>query len=308
VLSVVITTWNEEKNLPRVVASVRGLADEIVVVDTESTDHTRQVAKDLGCRVYTHKNTGIVEPVRNFSIAQAKGDWILLLDADEEVPPDLKKYILKIISDNSADYCRIPRRNYIFGRWIKSAHWWPDYVYRLFRKGFVVWDNAIHSIPQTRGTGFDFPSDEHHALIHHHYDDVSQYLDRVNRYTNHQLSILQAGEVSFHWRYLIQKPAAEFLSQYFSREGFREGIHGLALAGLQAFSELVLYLKLWQSQGFVDQKITLSEFGKQVQPVIKDYHWWLFEEMKNTQTLVLKPIIKIYRQFVLFLCKFLSWF
>src|SRR3989344_3422172 len=156
VLCVVITAWNEAKNLPRVVASVKSLADEIVVVDTQSTDNTAQVAKNLGCRVYSHAFPGIVEPVRNFSISKAKGDWLLLLDADEEIPPALADAISKAISGSQADYFRLPRKNLIFGRWITSSHWWPDYVYRLFKKGFVVWDNAIHSLPQTRGKGLDF--------------------------------------------------------------------------------------------------------------------------------------------------------
>ncbi len=90
-LSVVITAWNEAENLPVAVKSVQDLADEIVVVDTESTDDTVAVARKLGCKVYSHPNTGIVEPVRNFSVSKTKGDWILLLDADEEVSPILRR-------------------------------------------------------------------------------------------------------------------------------------------------------------------------------------------------------------------------
>lgn len=305
-LSVVISAWNEEQNLPRVVASVRGLADEIVVVDTESTDKTKLVAKQLGCQVFSHPNTGIVEPVRNFSIAKAKGDWVLLLDADEEVSPTLKKHIQKVISENKADYFRIPRRNYIFGRWIKSSHWWPDYVYRLFRKGYIVWDSAIHSIPQTRGLGLDFSSDEDHAIIHHHYSTISQYFERVNRYTDHQLSLLVANGVVFKWQYLLQKPAQEFLRQFFSRGGYKEGIHGLALSGLQTFSEMTLYLKLWQHHGFSDQKVSLPEFGKQASSVIRDYSWWYFEETGKNTFFLLKPFVKIHRRIATFLCRFLS--
>src|SRR3989338_8352719 len=98
-LSVVITAWNEEKNIARAISSAKPIADEIVVVDTESTDKTAELAKKLGARVFHHKNTGIVEPVRNFSISKAKGDWILLLDADEEISQELAGYIKKAVKE-----------------------------------------------------------------------------------------------------------------------------------------------------------------------------------------------------------------
>jgi (heptosyl)LPS beta-1,4-glucosyltransferase len=276
-LSVVITTWNEANNLPRVVKSVRDLADEIVVVDTQSTDNTVAVAKKLECRVFHHPYTGIVEPVRNFSISKALGDWVLLLDADEEISESLGREIKKVISENKADYFRLPRQNVIFGRWIKSSHWWPDYVYRLFKKGFVVWDPAIHSIPQTRGVGRDFPLEEKFAITHHHYDSISQYIDRLNRYTDHQLNLLLGQKKDFSWPLLVTKPSQEFLNQYFARQGYKEGIHGLALAGLQAFSELVLYLKLWQTTGFKEAQVPQSQFHRLVTDQFRQLRWWVYE-------------------------------
>ncbi len=277
-LSVVITAWNEAENLPRVVKSVRDLADEVVVVDTESSDATPAVAKKLGCKVFTHPNTGIVEPVRNFSVSKAKGDWILLLDADEEVSPALAKVIRRTINSDPADYFRLPRKNLIFGKWISSSHWWPDYVYRLFKKGFVVWGDAIHSIPVTRGRGADFPADSDHALLHHHYSSVSQYVDRLNRYTDYQLQLLLKQSVRFDWSMLISKPGEEFLRQFFARQGYKDGVHGLGLAGLQAFSELVLYLKLWQASGFREEQISLSGFNRVSTGLFKQTRWWLYEK------------------------------
>jgi (heptosyl)LPS beta-1,4-glucosyltransferase len=297
VLSVVITTWNEEKNLPQAVASVRGLADEIVVVDTESTDATVAVAKKLGCRVFTHKYPGIVEPVRNFSINQARGDWILLLDADEEVPESLKRQIKSIISSPQADYYRLPRRNLIFGKKIDSAHWWPDYVYRLFRKGFVVWDEAIHSVPLTRGVGADLPPTVESALIHHHYDSISQYVARLNRYTDHQLKLLLDKNTRFSWNLLIAKPIQEFLTQYFARRGYQDGLHGLALSGLQAFSEFVLYLKLWQQTGFTAQKLTPRQTATEIAEQYRQYLWWYYESRIQESSWIMKPFWHLIRSF-----------
>jgi glycosyltransferase involved in cell wall biosynthesis len=287
-LSVVITTWNEELNLPRVVSSVKKIAGEIIVVDTESTDKTVEIAKKLGCIVYTHKNTGIVEPVRNFSIAKAKGDWVLLLDADEEVNPELADIIVKTISSDKADYYRLPRKNIIFNHWTKNSHWWPDYVYRLFKKGYISWGDEIHSIPVTRGRGADFPIDESRAITHHHYQTISQYILRIDRYTEHQLNLLVRDKTQFTWQQLIIKPSQEFIRQFFAREGFRDGVHGLALAGLQAVSELVLYLKLWQLTDFKQEFIPIREFNKQTLLQFKDFRWWLYQHQGITGKILRK--------------------
>ena len=116
-LSVVIIAWNEEKNLPRVVASVKDFAEEIVVVaDKESIDKTSQIAKKLGCKVFYHEHIGIVEPIRSFAIGKAKNEWILLLDADEEVTESLAAKIREITKESLVDFVRIPRKNLIFGK------------------------------------------------------------------------------------------------------------------------------------------------------------------------------------------------
>jgi (heptosyl)LPS beta-1,4-glucosyltransferase len=295
-LSVVISTWNEEANLPRAVSSVKKIADEIVVVDTESTDKTVEVAKKLGCKVFHHKNTGIVEPVRNFSISKASGDWILLLDADEEVPQRLAKFITEAIKNTDIDYYRIPRRNVIFGKAISSSHWWPDYVYRLFKKDAVSWEDTIHSVPFTRGVGRDVPAEEDLALIHHHYSDISQYVSRLNRYTDHQLKHLLDTGYSFSWSDLISKPISEFIMQFFSRHGYRDGVHGLALAGLQAFSEFILYLKLWQSSDFVSTRINLDKLDQVVTGKAREYVWWKYQALIDDSGFFSKIILKIRRK------------
>ncbi|MEK9201181.1 MAG: glycosyltransferase family 2 protein [Patescibacteria group bacterium] len=297
-LSVVITTWNEQKALPRAVASVKKIADEIVVVDTESTDDTVKVAKSLDCRVFTHRNTGIVEPVRNFSISKAKGDWILILDADEELPESLVKKITSILgSVDSADFYRIPRQNMIFGKWIESSHWWPDYVYRLFKKGHVSWEDTIHSVPFTKGTGADLDPDSQSAIIHHHYTSVSQYVARLNRYTDHQLMHLQKEGYNFSWTHLIDKPFSEFIRQYFARGGYKDGLHGLALSGLQAFSEFVLYLKAWETGSFLPQSIQPSEVSDRMASKRNEFHWWRLEAKINSSSWLKRVYFRLLRKF-----------
>jgi len=296
-LSVVITAWNEENNLPRAVASVKGLADEIVVVDTESTDKTVEIAKKLGCKVFKHKNTGIVEPVRNFSISKAKGDWILLLDADEEVPASLAKEIKHAIADPQVDFYRLPRKSIIFGKWIKSGHWWPDYVYRLFRAGHVTWGDTIHSIPITTGLGRDFLSKEDMSILHYHYVSIHQYLTRLDRYTDFQVKNKIESGYNFVWVDLLVGPINEFINQYFARKGYGQGIHGLALALLQAFSELVLYLKLWESNKFSQAEMNTNEILKIMRVKSKEFVWWNYQRKIDTSIWPIKLYWKFKRKF-----------
>jgi len=281
-ISVVINTLNEEKNLPKALASVRQLADEIVVVDMKSDDKTQEIARRTGAKVYEHKRTGYVEPARNFAISKAKGEWILILDADEEVSLSLSTSLRKIINNPEADYYRLPRKNIIFQKWIKHSRWWPDYNIRFFKKGKVSWSEIIHSVPETRGKGLDLEADEKNAIIHHHYVSITQYVQRLDRYTTEHAKILFKDGYEFEWFDLIKKPTNEFLSRYFQGEGYKDGLHGLALAGLQAFSEMVMYLKLWEKQKFSSkgrEEIRVDDVINAMKESEGDLHYWQAETL-----------------------------
>lgn len=274
-ISVVINTLNEEKNLPKALATVKGFADEVVVVDAKSTDKTADIAKENGAKVYTYKGPiGYVEPARNFAIEKAKGNWILILDADEEVSPGLSKRLKKLVNNPKADYYRLPRKNIIFGKWIKHSRWWPDYNIRLFKKGKVSWGEIIHSVPTTVGKGLDLEADPGNAIVHKHYSSIEQYIERMNRYTSEHAKLKVKEGYKFKWADLIKRPMGEFLSRYFQAEGYKDGVHGLALAGLQGFSELVLYLKIWQKQGFKSQSLEVSEVADVMKEAENDIHYW----------------------------------
>lgn len=273
-ISVVINTLNEEDNLPRALASVKKFADEIVVVDMKSDDKTVDIAKKAGAKVYEYKRTGYVEPARNFAIGKATGKWILIVDADERLPGGLAKKLKEIVKNPSANYYRIPRKNLIFGKWVKHSRWWPDYNIRFFQKDFVSWSEIIHSVPMTQGKGLDLPAREDLAIIHNHYESIEQYIERMNSYTTlHAKGLISEG-YKFSWKDIMAKPTSEFLSRYFAGEGYKDGIHGLALAMLQAFSELTLYLKIWQSEKFKEQEISIEKIVKTMKKQESDLHYW----------------------------------
>lgn len=294
-ISVVINTLNAEKTLPAAISSVKEIADEIVVVDMWSIDATKKVAESLGAKVYLHKNVGYVEPARNFAISKAKHEWIFILDADEEIGRKLVKKIKKITEKPTADYYRLPRKNIIFSKWIKYSQWWPDYNIRLFKKGFVSWSEEIHSIPLTAGNGVDIEAKEDLAIIHYNYSSVEQFLERMNRYTSIQADLLIKQEYKFIWKDLITRPLKEFLGRYFSNEGYKDGLHGLALCLLQAFSEVILYLKIWQQEKFQSQAVTLEETTKELKKSGKEINWWITESFIRTNNSLKSLPLKIKR-------------
>ncbi len=273
-LSVVINAQNVEKDLSRCLASVKNFADEIVVIDQGSTDGTAKIAEEFGAKIYKHGPVAYVELTRNFAISKATGDWILILDPDEEIGKELAVEIKKVINGNKADYYRIPRKNIIFGKWIAHTLWWPDYQTRLFKKGKVSWSEVIHSVPITIDKGADIKPEENLAIVHHNYNSVEEYLEKLNRYTSVQADILVKDGIAFNWKDLIGKPFKEFIARYFMGEGYKDGVHGLALSLLQAFSELIVYMKVWQMAKFEKQNIDLKSVATEMRSKEKELHYW----------------------------------
>lgn len=274
-VTVVINTFNEEKNIERAIKSVEW-ADEILVCDMYSDDDTAVIAKKLGAKILFHKRAGFVEPARNFVISKAENDWVLILDADEEIPGGLADKIKEIVGkEGVVSFVEIPRQNIIFGKTMKASMWRPDYNIRLFKKGSVTWGNKIHSRPKTEGQGLSLPDQERLAIIHHHYDSVSQFIQRMDRYTSVQARELKESGYEFDWKDLISKPLGEFLSRFFANKGFEDGIHGLALSLLQAFSHFILYLKTWEAKGFEKKDLKYSDASELLKSSGKEISYWL---------------------------------
>lgn len=292
-ISVVVNTWNEERNIKKCLESVRQLADEIVVVDMESEDRTVEIAKKFGAKIFSYKYTGYVEPARNFAVSKVFEEWILILDADEELPKNLAERLKKIVKENKIDYLEIPRKNIIFGKWIQHSRWWPDYNIRFFRKGKVRWSDKIHISPMTKGIGERLSEKEELAIIHYNYQSVSQYIDRLNRYSSIQADNLLSGGYKFKWQDLAQMPAEEFLSRFFAGQGYKDGLHGLVLAILQAFSEFVLYLKVWEKKGFPPEKEILLGFNAEIKKSFSDLKFWQKRIAVKEAPFLKKPFLKL---------------
>ena len=273
-ITVIINTYNEAKTLERVISSVKW-ADEIIVCDMQSDDDSAVIAKKLGAKVIFHKKLPFVEPARNFAISKASNDWVLVLDPDEEIPESLAKRLQEMLEKPIVStYVEIPRKNIIFNKWIKSSLWWPDYNIRFFRKDSVTWGNKIHSKPKTVGQGITLPSDERWAITHYHYSSISEFIIRLDRYTSVEAKELRDSGIEFSWPDLILKPSNEFLSRFFANRGFEDGLHGLSLSLLQAFSFFIAYLKLWEYREFKEEKIDLKELQELTLKGGEDLSYW----------------------------------
>jgi glycosyltransferase involved in cell wall biosynthesis len=244
-LSIAIVALDEEANLRRVLESVRW-ANEIVVVDSGSTDRTCEIAREYGARV-------VVEPWRgytaqkNYALELCTKDWILSLDADEEVSPELAEEIHKVLaSPDSFDGYSMPRKNLFLGRWMRHGGFYPDPKLRLFRRG------------QAYSTGRD-PHDRFEmkdgkrvgrlqgALIHHTYPTLTLYLEHMNRYSSVWNRVPGAMPQKFSINAIVLRPLATFIYNYFFRLGFLDGREGLLLHMYHAGYVSWKYAKGWET-------------------------------------------------------------
>lgn len=291
-LSVVIFTKNAEMFIETALKSVK-FSDEIIVVDMESHDNTIKIAKKYTTSIYSHEDVGYVEPARNFGISKATGDWILILDADEEIPQELSKIIkgiLKSDSDKSntkvSDCYYIPRKNMIFGKWIEKTGWWPDKILRLFRKGYVEWSDEIHSIPITHGDVKELPANKNIAIIHHNYQHVDQYINRMNNYSSIQAKeLLESKSFDFESKYIFKKFSSELLSRLFAQRGINDGSHGLSLSLLQSISEASVAMKVWDKKGFPESdKFQEAELLKEIAQFKNELSYWIADWQVENNT------------------------
>lgn len=244
-LSVAIITKDERRNLPRCLASVRRKPEgfrllEMVVVDSGSTDGTPALARRLGARVYRRPFQGYSDQ-KNWAFGKCRGDWILSLDADEAVTPELWREMGRRLADpGDAAAFAIPRRAYFLGRWIRHAGWWPDYQTRLFRRGRAWFnDRPVHEGLEADGPVVRL----RHPLDHDTYDSVAQYLDKMNRYSTLAVSGMSLRKRRTWRRRLLFAPPLVFLKMYAWKLGFLDGGPGFVLCALSAWHEFVKYAK-----------------------------------------------------------------
>jgi glycosyltransferase involved in cell wall biosynthesis len=251
-LSVAIITLNEEENLARTLASVR-FADEIVIVDSSSADRTVEIAESFGAKVFQLPWLGFAAQ-KNYAIEQCSSDWILSLDADEELSPELQQQIQHLLPSNPpADAYFLKRRNLFLGRWIKHGGYYPDPKLRLFRRSAANFEPRFAPRPVHETMVFDGESAKlDFDLIHHAYPTLESYLEHMDRYSTLGAELLVSDQrtsdswIAFYW-HVLAVPHLTFLWNYIFRLGFLDGREGLLLHLYHSAYVSWKYAKAWHT-------------------------------------------------------------
>lgn len=272
-LSVVISTHNRSDSLARTLKSVKELADELIVVDNQSTDDSSSVAKRFGAIVYTRPNNLMLNVNKNYGISKATGDWILYLDDDEELPEVLSQEIKTSIKAKDVAGFWIPRKNIIFGKWITHGIWWPDRQLRLFRSGAGKYpEKHVHEYIEVSGQTKKLE----HAFVHYNYDSIGQYVAKMQDiYTGSEVEKFVAAGYRIDWKDAIRFPMSDFLKLYFAQQGYKDGLHGLVLSLLQAFYSFIIFVKLWEREKFREVDVPIGVVSHEIQEAGKETMYWM---------------------------------
>jgi len=240
-ISVVIIAFNEEKRLEPALQSVEGIASEIIVVDSHSGDATVRIARRYTDRVFERKWTNFADQ-KNFGNAQAVFPWILSLDADERVSPELKAEIQSLgDGDPACAGFSIPRRVFYLGRWIRHSGWYPDRKVRLFRKDSARWaGDYVHETLVIDGVVVKLEGDLHHFT----YGNIAEHVARINAFSDLGAQKLYAKRKKCRLINLLGWPCGRFFKSYFLKLGVLDGFPGLVIAVLNSYSIFIRYAKL----------------------------------------------------------------
>ncbi len=251
-ISAVLITYNEEEKVRRALRSLESVADEIVVVDSYSSDGTVETCRHYTDRVLLKSWEGYCHQ-KQFATDQASHDWILSLDGDEMLSPQLAQEILEWKGQGSSRKgYYLPRKTFFMGRWIEHTTWYPDWQLRLFEKTSGRWEGGrVHESVRVTGPTGRFKG----QIYHHTYASFSEYLEQLERFSSLAAQDYFDGGKRADWTHLLMQPPVIFLKNYLFRRGFLDGIPGLAVSFLAAVSSLFKYLKLWEIQSELVGKI-----------------------------------------------------
>jgi glycosyltransferase involved in cell wall biosynthesis len=247
-LSVAMIARNEEANLARTLDSVRW-ADEIVIIDSGSTDRTPEIALSYGAKHSFNRDFRGFTPQKNLAIDTCTSDWIYLVDADEVVTPALAEEIRQVIDNPRYEAYWQPRVNLFLGRWIRHGGFYPDRKLRLFKRGTARMGGAEpHGTPEYAGPKGTLKND----LLHYAYPKLELYLEHMNRYSSHSTrELFEKGRTSsspaaFAWN-VVLNPIATFLKNYIFRLGFLDGREGFVLHFNHSVYTHWKYVKAWNA-------------------------------------------------------------
>lgn len=241
-VSAVLVVKNEELHLEECLQSIVEWVDDIVVVDDESTDKTVAIAQKYGARVFHRKleNEGIH---RNWALDQAKHNWVLGIDGDEVVTPELAKEIAAALVNTDCNGFNIPRKNYIGDHWVQYGGWYPNSTLKLFqRSNFRYKEDHYHARVDFKGKAGHLKSD----FIHYNYRDFAHYLAKLNNQTNFEAKKWFQDRPNIGVGWVLWRTVDRFFRALIIKKGYKDGMTGFMVAVFSAFYQVVSYAKFWE--------------------------------------------------------------
>lgn len=243
-LSVIVIAKNEQGVIKECLESILKVADEIILIDSGSTDDTIKIAKELGVKVIAA--TGDYSQLRNAGLKTAHRDWILYIDADECITPELSQEIKAAIHQSQATSYKLKRKNIVFGRWIKHGGYWPDPMHRLFKKEALTgWTGRLHESPQVTGqVGY-----LKQPLVHYTVRSITAALEKSRDWSDIEAQLLFEAKVpQVTWWKVIKAFNLTLVRQLILRQGILDGMPGIVLAYIRAYHQASVLVNLWQLQ------------------------------------------------------------
>ncbi len=242
-ISVVLITFNNERTVRLALESVKDWADEIVVVDSFSTDSTPEIVKEYTANLEQRAWPGFRDQY-NYCISKARNEWVVFIDADEAISDELAAEIQQRLSADGGRYDGYiaHRRNFYLGRWIMHGGWVPDHEIRLFKKSCGGFEGDLHANVKVRGEVGEF----RHIYEHYNYRDISEQIQTIDRYSKAAAAdMLKAGK-KFRMLDLLLRPPFRFIKEYLFKQGFRDGMAGLVIAFSTMYYVFIKYAKFWE--------------------------------------------------------------
>ncbi len=242
-LSIVIITYNEAHNIRRCLESVQGLGDEILVVDSGSLDDTVEICKSMGAKVVNQSFLGYIEQ-KNFATSLATNDWVLSLDADEALSPELKEEIKMMFPDFKADGYTMNRLTNFCGAWVKHGGWYPDIKLRLFNRNKGHW-TGLNPHDRYRLNLGSLTLSLKGDILHYSYNSISDHLKQIDHFSTIGAKALFDQGARSSILKILYKPVARFIKIYILKAGFLDGLTGLIIAVNSAHAVFLKYLRLY---------------------------------------------------------------
>ncbi len=296
-LTVVISAWNEEAKIKRCLSSV-SWADEIVFIDSSSSDDTPRIAKQFTSKIFKRQNNPMLNINKNFGFSKATGDWILSLDADEEITKELAQEIRSVMNEKSETVGYwIPRKNILFGKWIMHGLWWPDKQLRLFKRE----KGKFPGIHVHEYLSVDGPTGQlQEPYIHYNYETISQFLRKMDTiYTESEVQKHVSANYQLSWYDAIRFPISDFVKIYFAQEGYKDGLHGLILSMLQGFYSFIVFTKLWEREKFREVDIPLDSITEELRRSAGEIRYWsLTGRIKESSSWIQQSLLRLKRKMI----------